>query len=76
MANPSWLTIYRAYTTPELQGELTRLREQVANPFSSTGAGGASASRDMALLTAQLDGATQAMNERRGNVRRRTFATC
>jgi hypothetical protein len=55
--------------------ELERLREQLKNPFSSTGAGGVSASRDLSMLQAQLDGATRAMAARQRKSRRTTYAT-
>ena len=60
----SWLTIYRAYSTHDLQEELKRLRKELKNPYASAGAGGSSSSRDIQLLQAQLDGATRAFNER------------
>ncbi|MEK0446852.1 MAG: hypothetical protein RLZZ399_2173 [Verrucomicrobiota bacterium] len=75
MAAPSWLRIYRSYSTPLLQKELARLREQLQNPYGSTGSGGISASRDLTLLQNQLDGATRAMDERNGRSRRVTRAT-
>jgi len=75
MASPDWFTIYFHYPAPKLEAEIQRLREAVENPYSNTSGGGVSSSRDMALLAAQLDGATRAQAARAGRSKNRTLTT-
>jgi hypothetical protein len=65
-----WLAIYRdtsSWTTEELQTEITRLKDQIRNPFQSMQAGQRGHTRVSIFdLRQQLLGAQTALRERGG----------
>jgi len=63
-ADSDWAVIYREYSTPELESEVTWLKTQLRNPFNAQTEGSRSYSRSMSELRQRLRQAYEVLNER------------
>lgn len=76
MPDVDHLTIYRSFTTEELQAEIVKLKGKYSSEFTSVSGAGASSSRDILFVAAKLEAAVKALKERTSGGRRRfTLAT-
>lgn len=70
-AKEDWIEIYDSYTVEELESEITRLKEQVANPYVNQSEGQRGYTRSINEDRAKLSAAIQVQRERGRNTVRR-----